>query len=99
MPSSKSATTAPPPATDPIVAGGVGPDVTEAHMRAKLLQKQKELLELQQKKIELELMQTKSALDSKRFEEMESALQQEKKVSFIILIDCYSKIGSQQLYK
>ena len=59
----------------------------ESDMREKLLQKQKELLELQQKKIELELLEMqnrtkKAELEAKRLEELESALKQEKAVSY-----------------
>ncbi len=72
--------------------GPVPQDVSEAQMRAKLLQKHKELLELQQKKIELELMQTKTALESKRFEEMESAIKQEKMVCFFFSFNQFNFI-------
>jgi hypothetical protein len=41
-------------------------DVNEAQMREKLLLKQKELLELKQKKIELELMQMETAMKQER---------------------------------
>ncbi len=41
-------------------------DLCETEMRESLLRKQKELLELQQKKLELELLQTKARLQKQQ---------------------------------
>lgn len=61
---------------------------SEVQMRAQLLAKQKELLELQTKKVELELLQTKLQIEEKARRQKEEeaskdiaiALQQEKMV-------------------
>lgn len=44
----------------------VSQDLCETEMRESLLRKQKELLELQQKKLELELLQTKARLQKQQ---------------------------------
>jgi pre-mRNA cleavage complex 2 protein Pcf11 len=41
-------------------------DLCETEMRESLLKKQKELLELQQKKLEIELLQTKARLQQQQ---------------------------------
>jgi hypothetical protein len=48
--------------------------LTEARMREELLRKQKELLELQQKKIELELLQAKTRLEEQQRQMMQDAV-------------------------
>ena len=65
-------TTAATPATVPAtVASAPAPtplpgDLTEMEMRENLLRKQKELIELQQKKIEIEYLQTKARLQQQQ---------------------------------
>jgi pre-mRNA cleavage complex 2 protein Pcf11 len=51
----------------PVVAPPVpASDLCETEMRESLLKKQKELLELQQKKLEIELLQTKARLQQQQ---------------------------------
>lgn len=56
----------PPPVAQPVPAVSQSSLTQEQQIRQQLLAKQKQLLELQQKKIELELEQTKAQLVSPR---------------------------------
>ena len=56
-------------------------DITEAQMREQLLMKQKELLELQTKKLELELLHTKAQLEERTRKQVELQTQQVGAVS------------------
>ncbi|KAI9553963.1 hypothetical protein GHT06_019234 [Daphnia sinensis] len=54
--------------TQPVVPTVPASDLCETEMRESLLKKQKELLELQQKKLEIELLQTKARLQQQQIQ-------------------------------
>ena len=58
------------------------PESSDSGMREKLLKRQKELLELQKRKVELELLQTKAILEEQQ-KKLENHLIPDNHVSFL----------------